>query len=269
VWLPERHPYGTARSQYGELFLPAGGGPWPVAVVLHGGFWRAQYGRKLMRPLCADLAARGWAAFNVEYRRLGRLSGGGFPRTLDDVAAAVDHLAELPAHSPVGAARTGGGGSAARALDLARVVAIGHSAGGHLAAWLATRAEARVPVTAFVAQAGVVDLRLASELGLSRGVVHRLLGGTPGAVPERYAAASPAERLPLGVPALLTHGGRDDIVPPVMSERFAAAARAAGDDVEVVVEPDEGHFGHLDPANPLWRAVTTWLSDPAKPVAAP
>ncbi len=79
-------------------------------------------------------------------------------------------------------------------------------------------------------------------------------------MPERYAAASPAERLPLGVPALLTHGGRDDIVPPVMSERFAAAARAAGDDVELVVEPGEDHFGHLDPANPLWAAVTAWLA---------
>ena len=244
--LPERHPYGRARSQYGELFVPAAGPPWPVAVVLHGGFWRAQYGRKLTRTLCTDLAARGWAAFNVEYRRLGRLSGGGYPRTLDDVAAAVDHLAVMPAH---------GRGE----LDLARVVAIGHSAGGHLAAWLATRDEARVPVTAVVAQAGVVDLRLASELGLSRGVVHRLLGGTPDSVPDRYAAASPAERLPLGVPALLTHGGRDDIVPPAMSERFAAAARAAGDEVDMVVEPGEGHFGHLDPENPLWRAVTSWI----------
>ena len=230
--------------------MPRGGGPWPVAVVLHGGFWRAQHGRRLMRPLCADLAARGWAAFNVEYRRLGRLSGGGFPRTLDDVAAAVDHLAELPAHK---------GGQSLFRLDLARVVAIGHSAGGQLAAWLATREAARVPVTAIVAQAGVVDLRFASELRLSRAVVHRLLGGTPDSVPERYAAASPAERLPLGVPALLTHGGRDEIVPPSMSERFAAAARAAGDHVELVLEPEEDHFGHLDPANPLWRAVTSWI----------
>ena len=121
-------------------------------------------------------------------------------------------------------------------------------------------------MTAVVAQAGVVDLRLASELRLSRGVVHRLLGGTPDSVPDRYAAASPAERLPLGVPALLTHGGRDDIVPPVMSERFAAAARAAGDEVDLVVEPDEGHFGHLDPRNPLWRAVH--VVDPLSRAAA-
>jgi acetyl esterase/lipase len=247
---PERHPYGPARSQYGELFVPDGAGPWPVAVLLHGGFWRAQHGRKQMHPLCADLGARGWAAWNVEYRRLGRLSGGGYPRTLDDVAAAVDHLADLPAHT---------GERARFTLDLRRVVAIGHSAGGQLAAWLATRRDPRVPVSAVVAQAGVVDLRMASELRLSRGVVHRLLGGTPAAVPERYAAASPAERLPLGVPALLTHGGRDDTVPPAMSERFAAAARAAGDAVELRVVPEAGHYGHIDPGDELWRAVTTWI----------
>jgi acetyl esterase/lipase len=217
-------------------------------VVLHGGFWRAQYGRRLMHALCADLAARGWAAWNVEYRRLGRLSGGGYPRTLEDVAAAVDHLADVPAHRH---------GPAPLALE--RVVAIGHSAGGHLAAWLPTREAPRVRVTAVVAQAGVLDLRLASELGLSRGVVHRFLGGTPGAVPERYAAASPAQRLPLGVPALLTHGDRDDVVPSLMSERFAVAARAAGDDVELALAPGEDHDGHLDPANPLWRAVIEWI----------
>jgi acetyl esterase/lipase len=246
VSLPERHPYGTARCQFGELFAPAGDGPWPVAVVLHGGFWKAQYGRKLMRPLCSDLAGRGWAAFNVEYRRIGRLSGGGFPRTLEDVAAAVDHLAELPPH----------GGAA---LDLARVVAIGHSAGGQLASWLATREQARVRVSGVVSQAGVLDLRLGSQLDLSRGAVQRFVGGRPATMPERYRAASPAERLPLGVPLLLTHGGRDEIVPPLMTERFAAAARAAGDRVDVVIEPGEDHFGHLEPGNPLWRAVTAWL----------
>ncbi len=182
--LPEHHPYGTARSQFGELFLPDGDGPFPVAVLIHGGFWRARHGRKQSRPLCADLAARGWAAWNVEYRRLG--DGGGFPRTLDDVAAAVDHLTEVPAHRP-------------GALDLSRVVAIGHSAGGHLAAWLATREVARVPVTGVVAQAGVLDLRMASALALSDGVVHELLGGTPGRAAGALCArvarrAAPARR---------------------------------------------------------------------------
>ena len=244
----DRHHYGRARSHFGELFLPGGDGPFPVAVVLHGGFWKAQYGRKLMRPLCADLAARGWAAWNLEYRRLGRCSGGGWPRTFDDVGAGIDHLADLPRPD---------------VLDLSRVVAIGHSAGGHLAAWAAAREGARVPVTAAVSQAGVVDLHEAWERRLSNGVVRRLLGGTPDQHPDRYAAASPAARLPLGVPLLLTHGERDDIVPPDMSRRFAEAARAAGDDCDLVIEPDEDHFGHIDPSNPLWAAVTEWLAGPA------
>ena len=246
--LPERHPYGCARSQYAELFRPRDGEPpFPVAVVIHGGYWRAAYGRKLMHDVCADLAARGWAAWNLEYRRMGRESGGGYPQTLADAAAAVDHLAEVPAHHP-------------DLLDLSRVVAVGHSAGGQLAAWLATREAPRVAVTAVVAQAGVLDLRLCAALGLSRHAVREFLGATPEEAPDRYAAASPAERLPLGVPALLAHGGRDDVVPPEVSERFAAAARAAGDDVELVMEPDEDHFGHLDPSNPLWRAAIAWLT---------
>jgi pimeloyl-ACP methyl ester carboxylesterase len=117
-----------------------------------------------------------------------------------------------------------------------------------------------VPVTAAVAQAGVVDLRLAHELGLSKGVVGDLLGGGPDRFAARYALASPAELVPLGVPVLLTHGGRDDIVPPPVSEAFAAAARAAGDEVELVVLEAEDHFGHIDPANPLWAAVVEWLA---------
>jgi len=127
-------------------------------------------------------------------------------------------------------------------------VAIGHSAGGHLAAWAATRDHQRVAVTAVVSQAGVLDLQRAAELRLSNGVVDRFLKSQPTDV------ASPIERLPLGVPALLTHGGRDDIVPVEISERFARASGAS-----LVVEPGEDHFGHLDPANPLWKAVTAWL----------
>jgi len=241
----EHHRYGDKRSQFGELFLPhthPHPPPWPVAVVIHGGFWKAQYSRKLMHGLCHDLVARGWAAWNLEYRRLGRLSGGGWPTTFDDLGAGIDHLRVLRAP-----------------LDLTRVVTIGHSAGGHLAALAATRPAPSVEVTAVVAQAGVLDLERAWEWRLSGGVARRLLGGTPGQRPERYAAASPAARLPLGVPALLTHGGRDDIVPPAMSEEFQAAALAAGDECELVVLPDEGHFGHIDPANPLWKAVVEWI----------
>ena len=239
----EHHRYGNKRSQLGELFLPPGEGPFPVAVLIHGGYWRAQYGRKLMHPLCRDLAERGWAAWNLEYRRLGRVSGGGWPNTFDDVAAAIDHLPDVLAP-----------------LDLARVVAIGHSAGGHLAAWAATRPSPRLTVTAVVSQAGVLDLRRAWEWRLSGGVVRRLLGGTPEQQPERYAAASPAARLPLGVPVLLTHGGRDENVPLAMSEDFERAATAAGDECELVVLPDDDHFCHLDPAHAAWQVVVEWLT---------
>ncbi|MBE2317334.1 alpha/beta hydrolase [Solirubrobacter sp. CPCC 204708] len=212
------HRYGDDPSQYGVLY-----GEGPVAVVIHGGFWKAQYGLDLMDDLCADLAARGWAAWNIEYRRLG--NGGGVPETLDDVCAAIEFLEHLP-------------------VDRSRVVTIGHSAGGHLAAYAATR----VRVTGVVSQAGVLDLARARELRLSDGVVDRFLGEHPTSV------ASPIERLPLGVPTLLTHGGKDDIVPVEISQRFAAASGAA-----LIVEPDEDHFGHIDPDNPLWKAVLAWL----------
>ncbi len=117
---PEKVPYGEHRSQYGELALPDGDGPHPVAVLVHGGRWEHFYGRQIMRPQAEDLVARGWATWNVEYRRLG--GDGGYEATHADVAAAVDLLAERP-----------------EPLDLSTVVAIGHSAGGQLALWLAAR----------------------------------------------------------------------------------------------------------------------------------
>jgi acetyl esterase/lipase len=213
-----------------------------VAVVLHGGFWRDAYDRSLMDALCEDLADAGWAAWNLEYRRLG--AGGGWPATFDDVASGIDHLAGL----------------AGPQLELDTVVAIGHSAGGHLAFWAAARKESRVRVTHAVAQAGVVDLAEAARLGLSRGVVLELLAATPAEAPERYALASPAALLPLGVLQLLVHGERDDIVPAAMSRSYAEAARAAGDRVELVVHEGCGHFEHLDPRSPAWRSVRDWLS---------
>ena len=182
-----------------------------------------------MHPLAADLAARGLGVWNLEYRRLG--DGGGYPATLEDVAAGLDHLAEL-----------GLGGD---------VVAVGHSAGGHLAAWAATREAARVPVTGVVAQAGVLDLRLAWELRLSDGVVERFLGGLDD---ERFATASPRERLPIAARMLLTHGGEDDTVPVRMSEEFQRASGA-----ELFVDRRAGHFEHLDPGHALWQAVLAWL----------
>jgi acetyl esterase/lipase len=243
--------YGPHPDQFLELTLPAGQGTVPVVVVLHGGFWRARYGVELARPLAADLAGRGWAAVAVEYRRVG--AGGGWPTTLQDVAAALDALPDLP-----GAER----------LDLTDVTVVGHSAGGHLAAWAAGRgrlpdgapgAGPRVPVSAAVLQAGVLDLAAAVEADLGSGATVDLLGGGPADVPGRYAVADPVRLLPTGVPVLCVHGAADTTVPPAQSERYAAAARAAGDDVAVDVVPCD-HMAVIDPDGEAWRHVLDWLA---------
>lgn len=255
------HRYGSHPSQFGELVLPAPAaeGPFPVAVVLHGGFWRAAYGRQLMRGLCVDLAARGWAAWNLEYRRLGwvpRRAGGGWPATFLDVAAGIDRLGSLIEEG--------------EPLDLRRVVAVGHSAGGHLALWAAARrtlppgvpgADPHVVVTHAVAQAGVSDLVAAARLGLSSGVARRLLGGSPRRWPDRYGLASPAARLPLGIPQLLVHGTRDAIVPAQMSRDYRRAATVAGDPVELAELEGVGHFEHIDPESAAWAVARDWIEE--------
>lgn len=230
------HSYGPHPHQFARLALPEGDGPFPVAVLLHGGFWRDLYGLELMDDLAADLRARGWATWNVEYRRLGS-SGGGFPRTTEDVAAAIDALAGVDAP-----------------LDLTRVVAIGHSAGGHLALWAAGRADAQVPLAAAVGQAAVSDLEAADRLGLSDRVVREFLGGAS------YDEACPLRRLPAGVPQMLVHGEADDIVPAALSRTFVAAAREAGDHATLVLRSHDGHFEHIDPSSVAWAAVVQWLA---------
>jgi acetyl esterase/lipase len=252
--------YGSRRDQFGELTRPRGRpAPWPVAVLVHGGFWRARYDLRLQDRLVGDLAGRGWAVWNLEYRRLGWRSRGGWPATFHDVATGIDELGKLDAP-----------------LDLARVVAVGHSAGGHLALWAATRpglpagapgAEPAVRLVGAVAQAGVADLREAARLGLSRGAVRSLLGGPPGRLPLRYDLASPVERLPLGVPQLLVHGDADDAVPIELARRYAERAAQAGDPCELVELSGCGHFEHLDPASDAWGAVLHWLEGFERPRA--
>jgi acetyl esterase/lipase len=221
-----RRSYGEHSDQHVDVYAPTGARRAMVAV-LHGGFWRAPYAADLMDPLCVDLAARGYEAWNVEYRRVG--ADGGWPMTFDDVRAAVAGV-EGP------------------------LVTLGHSAGGHLALWLAAERGAALAVS----QAGVVDLVEAWRLGLSRRAPEALLGGSPDEVPDRYAFASPAARLPLGVPQLLVHGRHDDTVPAEMSRAYAEQARQTGDDVELV-ETDEGHFECLDPASESWSAIVERL----------
>jgi acetyl esterase/lipase len=226
--------YGDHPSQVCDLYRPADDGAYPVAVLIHGGFWRARYGRDLEEPLARDLVARGWAAWNVEYRRLG--DGGGWPASLEDVSAAVSALHDT--------------------VEVPRAVAIGHSAGGQLAVLAAQRGG----LAGVVSQAGALDLDELWRLSTSDRVVEELLGGGPDEVPERYDAASPARRLPVGVPLLLVHGGRDDDVPAHISREFAAAARAAGDDCSLAVIEEEGHYEHLDPGSRSWASVLGWLA---------
>jgi acetyl esterase/lipase len=238
--------YGSHASQVVELFEPEAE-PRGVAVLLHGGFWRAAYDRHLMDELCRDLAGRGWTAWNLEYRRLG--DGGGWPETFDDVEAAVGAVraSNKVLLDPETAPRTGSGAS--NKVLLAPLVAIGHSAGGQLALWVG----ARGLVTHGVSQAGVTDLAEAARLGLSGGVVHELLPA------EAYPLASPAELLPLGVVQLLVHGEDDDTVPVGLSRAYHAAAVAAGDRADLVTLPGVGYYEHLDPSSAAWRAVIDWL----------
>ena len=249
-----RHNYGGRADQFGELTKPAGAAaPWPVTVLIHGGFWRARYDLRLEDQLVADLAGRGWAVWNLEYRRVGFRSRGGWPATLEDVAAGIDHLGRLD-----------------EPLDSSRVVAIGHSAGGQLALWAAARrglpsgapgAGPSIRLSGAVAQAGLTDLREVARLGLSSAAAERFVGGPPGKYPQRYDLASPIERLPLGVPQLLVHGDADDVVPVEISRRYAGRAAEAGDPCELVELPGVGHMEHLDPDTAAWRTVTSWLEE--------
>jgi acetyl esterase/lipase len=241
---PLRIPYGDDPLQFGELYLPGGAvapDGRPVVVLIHGGFWRNRYGLDLMAPLADDLTAHGYAAWNIEYRRVGD-EGGGWPGTLVDVAAAVDHLALIaPEHG----------------LDLGRVAIVGHSAGGHLALWSAGRAAipvgspgagpAVVPVIA-IGQGPVVGLATAAAAGLGGGAVLELLGGPPEAYPDRYAVATPS--LSAGPEMVAVVGSADDIVPPAFS-----VDEAQPDTVEVVTIDGADHFDLIDPTRAAWTAV--------------
>ncbi|MFP2925616.1 alpha/beta hydrolase family protein [Pyxidicoccus sp. 3LG] len=257
MWVLEAPPppadariaYGSREHQFGDLRLPAGPGPHPVVVFVHGGFWRAKYDLEHAGHLCADLARRGFATWSLEYRRVGH-EGGGWPGTLQDVGLGTDFLRTLAKDW---------------SLDLSRVVAMGHSAGGHLAMWLGARH--RVPVggplhpedplrlRGVVSLAGVVDLERGFHQRLGDGVVESFVGGAPQDVPERYRTASPAALQPLWLPQILIHGTEDDTVPVSMSEAYCARGHELGDPVRCVILPGAGHFEVIDPHSREWPQV--------------
>ncbi len=243
--------YGSQESQTGDLYLPKTGNA-AVVCLLHGGFWRMPYGKHQMAPVAADLALRGYAVWNIEYRRVG-CSGGGWPGTLHDVAGAINHLATLEHHG------TG--------LDLDRVVIAGHSAGGQLALWAAAHNRPtspappiRVRTIGVVGMAPLCDLVAAFDLNLGAGAVREFLGGPPLQMRDRCRAASPIDFLPIGTTQLILHGAKDEVLPISLSQHYAAASQACGDAVEFVRLPDAGHMDFLDIRSGAHALLCRWLA---------
>lgn len=240
------HRFGSHPSQVAELHLPSGPGPHPVVVVLHGGYWQARYGKLITRPICRNLASRGWAAWNLEYRRLGE--GGGWPATFEDVAAGIDHLAALDDPR----------------LDLNWVTVMGHSAGGQLALWAGARpalpegapgAAPRIRAGRVVAMGAICNLRHAGR------AAHLLAGGAPEQVPDRWEQADPMEQLPLEVPVLLVHAVDDQTVSVEQSRAYAAAAVERGGRVTLVTPATGGHRAPIYPVTSAWRSAVEWLEE--------
>ena len=246
---PQRHFYGLDPSQFADLHLPAGQRRPGTVVLIHGGFWRSQFGADHLDAVAADLAGRGWVTWNIEYRRVG--VGGGYPATLEDVAAAVDHLATLSD------------------VDTGRVIAMGHSAGGHLATWAAGRAKlaagapgARpvIEIVGAMSLAGVLDLAAAAREKLGNGAAIELIGGAPDELPGRYAVADPLGQVPIPAAVRCVHALADDQVPFAQSVIYVAAARATGQDAQLL-EVGGDHYSVADATAPAWPAIIKELEE--------
>jgi acetyl esterase/lipase len=273
--------YGSEPSQIGELYLPEGDGPFPTVVMIHGGWFTAMFDRRQVVPLAEDLVSRGFAVWNIDYRSIGE-PGGGWPGTFEDIAAAVDAVADLDP-----------------AIDTSRVLVAGHSAGGHLATWTAHRsalpdgvpgAHPRVHLLGAVTLAGVLDLVAADEAKLGRvlgdpdaqppagapapsrpdlwpgvaarvgnGITPLLLGGSATEYADRYALASPVLLDNGRVPVLVIHGTADVVIPVEYGRTYTEAAKSKGADVTFVPSPGAGHFEVIDPSGHAWGAARRWL----------
>lgn len=247
--------YGAAPQQFGDLRLPSaatfGAGPYPVAVIVHGGCWTAGVGTLISSASLADaLTKRGVATWNIEYRAIGD-SGGGFPGTFLDWSAATDYVRTLALSYP---------------LDLSRVIVVGHSAGGHAALWLAARPE--LPPTSDIADAhplpllAAVDLdgpgELRPDLGYNRAMcgdaAEKLMGGTAETVPARFSVASPSQLLPLHLPQYIVSA---TFVPLAAAHRYADMAAAVGDTVTITDQSNSGHYEMITPGTPQEAQVET------------
>lgn len=254
---PTQHvAYGPAPSQFAELFQPSGDGPFPVAVIVHGGCWTKEFGGiTQMHNMAGALRQQGIAVWNVEYRRFDE-EGGGYPGMYHDVGTALDRLRALAPE---------------RRLDLSRIVLVGHSAGGHLAQWAASRARLPrssplyvadpLPVPTVISLGGLADLR--NEQSLIKTSCDRdmaqLAGTASAARPDIFADTSPAELLPAGVRTVLIHGEFDTISPLRAGQAYARRAQAAGDHAEVIVLPGGSHYDEVAASSPSWTIVSAQI----------
>ena len=257
-----RIAYGPGPSQFGELWVPKGGGSHRVVVLIHGGCWQKDFGLDLMDYAADDLRQRGLAVWNIEYRRLGEV-GGGYPATFLDVGAAVDQLGKLaPRYN----------------LDLRHIVLVGHSSGGQLALWAAGRHRLPtssavfvahpLPVVGVVTLAGIDDLRTYRRVGPEAcggaATIDALIGAEHRTKGDPFADTSPAALVPIGAPQTVISGALDLIVPPVFGADYAAKAAAAHDAVRLVTIPDAGHFELIDPQAPAWTIIQETIAGMVK-----
>ena len=232
-----RIDYGTGPNQFGDVRLPKTKRPVPVVMNIHGGYWRAKYDLTHAGHFCAALTAKGLATWNVEYRRVGN-AGGCWPGTFEDIRNAYRFLPQLAKRYE---------------LDWARVLVMGHSAGGQLALCLAAHEPS---VKRVVSLAGVVDLQQAWELHLSDNAAVEFLGGKPSDVPEHYREADPMQfSISPGTTQWLIHGSADDVVPSYLSRRYAEQKKKRGEDVHYLEISTAGHFDLIDPRSQAWPRV--------------
>jgi acetyl esterase/lipase len=247
--------YGPGPQQFGDLWLPASRNPAPIVVFYHGGWWQSQYDLAYAGYLCDSLRQHGIATWSVEYRRVG--NGGGWPATFQDAAAGISYLTTVARSHP---------------LDLTRTITMGHSAGGHLAYWVAgahhidpgSPIAPKQPVPHLlgcISLAGAVDLRLTIDLSgyftfaHDKQEVFALMGATPTDHPDRYKQGNPGDLLPFNIPQLLFQGSDDDQIPPTLPRRWAENAHRLGDTATVHILPNAGHFDVVDPTSQAWPPI--------------
>ncbi|MBX2805172.1 MAG: alpha/beta hydrolase [Hyphomicrobiales bacterium] len=242
-----------------DLWLPEGDGPHPVVLMVHGGCWqKAIADRTLMNYAAEELRQNGFAVWNVEYRGVDE-SGGGYPGTFADVALGADALKFFAEQYN---------------LNTNNVIAYGHSAGGHLALWLAARSrlpawsplvtDNPLPINAVVNTGGLADLEASEPVTLDSCLAAIMddLTGAPSTERENvFSDTSPAELLPFGVEQIAINGDSDHIAPPSLGKAYTAKAIAAGDLAGIIVVPDTGHVELISPGTEAFDRTIEVIKD--------